>query len=238
MHLVQRHLQHARGDLHRAGEARGRGQDEGQRRGRQAAIGGDLGDQLVRRRRGRSPARRSPRTPRCRCSRAPGTAPPWRRGRGPARRPWRSRRPRPRRGSGSSRHTGWRGRRGPGRWPRPRPGTASPGTASPAPSSTRPSPPMQISAIRRPASMPPRAAMPPSTIVAPAAVRAHAEPQRRGLAAEPRHQRLRQPARRSASPADGQRRSPRRCSSLAASAARACADRRVIASGGCRQAAR
>ena len=28
--LVQRHLQHARGDLHRAGEARGRGQDEGQ----------------------------------------------------------------------------------------------------------------------------------------------------------------------------------------------------------------
>ena len=46
-----------------------------------------------------------------------------------------------------------------------------PGNGEPAPISMRPSPPMQISAIRRPASMPPGASMPPSTIVAPALVR-------------------------------------------------------------------
>jgi hypothetical protein len=47
--LVQRHLQNAGGDLDRAGEAGGRRQDEGERVGRQAAVGRHALDQPGRR---------------------------------------------------------------------------------------------------------------------------------------------------------------------------------------------
>ena len=192
MHLVHGDLEHASGDLHRAGEARGRGQDEGQRSGRQAAVGGDPGDQLVRRRAVGLQDEEAPEGIAVARRRARGTAPPWRRGRGPARKPWRSRRPRPRRGSGSSRHTGWRGRRRPDRWPRPMTRNGQSGNGEPAPISTRPSPPMQISAIRRPASMPPGRLDAAVDDRGPGLGPPHAEAQRRGLAAELRHQRLRQ----------------------------------------------
>ena len=69
VHLVQRHLQHPRGDLHRTGEAAGRCQDQGRGpgAGRSRWRPAPPARLAVA---GRSPARRSPRRPRYRYSRA------------------------------------------------------------------------------------------------------------------------------------------------------------------------
>ena len=170
MRLVQRHLHDARDDLHRAGEASERREEDGEavRRTPQSAGGLLQRSRAAARhpirprgRRGRRPPGAQARQRAAPCARAPAPA------RSRARRTFRRR---PRAGAPSP-HIGWRGRRRPAASCARRRAMAS---AASAPDGTRriaPRPPMQTRAIRSPASMPPGCSAPQSMMVSPRAPR-------------------------------------------------------------------